>query len=103
MEARHTSNHIKNNILIALGDNYFRYANEMEAYLPRLMSCLQDRETQIKRTALMVITHLILMDLLKTKADIGKIARMLNDPDPRISQQVRVFFIELNKKDQRAL
>ena len=71
----------------------------MESYLPRLMNCLNDREVQIKRTSLMVITHLILMDLLKTKADIGKIARMLNDPDVKISQQVKVFFVELNKKD----
>jgi condensin complex subunit 1 len=84
LEARHIPNQIKNNILISLGDNYYRYPNDMEAYLPRMMNCLNDKEIQIKRTALMIVTHLILMDLLKTKADISKIAKMLNDPDPQI-------------------
>ena len=97
LEARHINTHIKNNILISLGDNYFRYPNDIEPFLQRLMNCLND--TKIKRTALMIITHLVLMDLLKAKADISKIAKMLNDPDPKIQSQVKIFFIELNKKD----
>lgn len=51
----------------------------------------------------MIITHLILMDLLNTRSEISKIAKMLNDPDTRIQQQVKLFFVELNKKDQRSL
>jgi hypothetical protein len=56
----------------------------MEAYIGKLMNCLKDKNLAVRRTSMMIISHLILMDLLKAKADISKIAALINDPDMKM-------------------
>lgn len=47
----------------------------------------------------MVLTHLILNGMIKVKGQLGEMAKCLEDPDPRISDLARLFFTELNTKD----
>jgi len=58
---------IKNNVLITLGDLLHRYPNTIEPFSTMLYRCLRDNNVGVKKTSLMVITHLILSDMLKVK------------------------------------
>jgi len=46
----------------------------------------------------MVITHLILNDMLKLKGEIVDICKLLEDPNDRIKEQVKLFLHELHSK-----
>lgn len=46
----------------------------------------------------MVITHLILNDMLKLKGEIVDVCMLLEDPDERIRDQVKLFLQELHSK-----
>lgn len=46
----------------------------------------------------MVITHLIINDMLKLKGEIVDICMLLEDPDERIRDQVKLFLAELHSK-----
>jgi len=48
----------------------------------------------------MVITHLILNDMLKLKGEIVDICMLLEDKDPNIRDQVKLFLHELHTKGQ---
>jgi condensin complex subunit 1 len=51
----------------------------------------------------MVLTHLILNDMMKIKGEICEVALLLEDPEPKISNIVKLFLHELNKKDNRMI
>jgi condensin complex subunit 1 len=51
----------------------------------------------------MVITHLILNDMLKLKSELSDLALLLVDPNPYIQNLIRLFFHELNKKDNNII
>ena len=52
----------------------------------------------VKRTALMVLSHLILNDMMKVKGHIARIALCLQDPEPSIASMAQLFFHELARR-----
>ena len=46
----------------------------------------------------MVLTHLILNDMMKVKGHVARIARCLQDPEPRIANLAHLFFDELSHR-----
>eukprot|EP00828_Plagiopyla_frontata_P029313 TRINITY_DN3791_c0_g1_i15.p1 TRINITY_DN3791_c0_g1~~TRINITY_DN3791_c0_g1_i15.p1 ORF type:complete len:652 (-),score=84.98 TRINITY_DN3791_c0_g1_i15:83-2038(-) len=94
---------IKTNILISLGDLIHRHPNIIEPYSFHLYKNLRDQNPSVRKTTLMVITHLILNDMLKLKGEISDIALLFSDPDPKIQNLVKLFFHELHKKDQKLI
>lgn len=52
---------------------------------------------------MMVLTHLILNDMMKIKGEICEVALLLEDPDPKISNIVKLFLHELHKKDTKMI
>ena len=56
---------IKNNILITLGDLLHRHPIILENYGSNLYQCMKDENSGVRKTSLMVITHLFLNDMLK--------------------------------------
>ena len=56
---------IKNNILITLGDLLHRHPIILENYGSNLYQCMRDENSGVRKTSLMVITHLFLNDMLK--------------------------------------
>lgn len=52
---------------------------------------------------MMVLTHLILNDMMKIRGEISEIALLLEDPDNKIQNIVKLFFQELNKKDNKMI
>ena len=52
----------------------------------------------MRKTCLMVLSHLILNDMMKVKGHIARLALCLQDDCPRIAGLAQVFFHELSRK-----
>ena len=52
----------------------------------------------MRKTCLMVLSHLILNDMMKVKGHIARLALCLQDDNQRISGLAHVFFHELSRK-----
>ena len=52
---------------------------------------------------MMVLTHLILNDMMRIKGEICDVALLLEDPELKIQNLVKLFLHELNKKDQKLI
>ena len=52
----------------------------------------------MRKTCLMVLSHLILNDMMKVKGHMARLALCLQDADPRVAGLAQVFFHELSRK-----
>ena len=52
----------------------------------------------MRKTSLMVLTHLILNDMMKVKGHVAALALRLRDDEPRIAALAALFFHELANK-----
>ena len=75
---------IKTNIIISIGDLLHKYPNSVEKYTNQVYSNLHDEEVQVRKTTMMVLTHLILNDMMKIKGEICDVALLLEDPELKI-------------------
>lgn len=89
---------VRANLVIALGDLYFRFPNELEPWTPRFYARLRDSSSKVRQNTLTVLTHLVLNDMVKVKRHISDIAYCICDEDPHISGLAGLFFHELAKK-----
>lgn len=89
---------IKINILIAISDLCIRFPNLLDCWTSKIFDCLQSREISVRRTALKIVSRLVLCDILKPKNQISTIANLIVDEDDNIASLSRYFFIELSKK-----
>ncbi|KAJ2161077.1 condensin complex non-SMC subunit Cnd1 [Coemansia sp. RSA 552] len=90
---------IRANVSIALGDITVCFNNLIGENVHYLYGPLHDRDTRVKKTTLMVLTHLILNGMVKVKGQLGEIAKCLEDKDTRVADMARLFFSELSTKD----
>ena len=56
----------------------------------------------MRKTSLMVLTHLILNDMMKVKGHVAAMALRLRDDEPRIAALAALFFHELANKAYKA-
>ncbi|XP_062895773.1 condensin complex subunit 1 [Mobula hypostoma] len=89
---------IRSNTMVALGDLSFRFPNLIEPWTPHLYARLRDPSPAVRRTALIVMTHLILKDMVKVKGQISEMASLLVDEEEEIALLARSFFNELSNK-----
>ncbi|XP_078064537.1 condensin complex subunit 1-like, partial [Mustelus asterias] len=89
---------IRANTMVALGDLSFRYPNLIEPWTPHLYARLRDPSPAVRRTALIVMTHLILKDMVKVKGQISEMSILLIDEDEAIATLAQSFFNELANK-----
>lgn len=89
---------VKTNIIITLADLFNRYPNLLNERVKDIFMLLHDKEIHVRQQGLMVISHLILNDMLKLKGEIVDICMLLEDPDDRIKEQVKLFLHELHSK-----
>ncbi|KAJ1961643.1 condensin complex non-SMC subunit Cnd1 [Dipsacomyces acuminosporus] len=90
---------IRANISIALGDIAVCFNNLIGENVQYLYGPLHDQDTKVKKTTLMVLTHLILNGMVKVKGQLGEMAKCLEDKDQRVADMARLFFSELATKD----
>ncbi|XP_069506775.1 condensin complex subunit 1 isoform X2 [Ambystoma mexicanum] len=89
---------VRSNIMIALGDLSIRFPNLIEPWTPHLYARLRDDSHSVRKTAGMVMTHLILKDMVKVKGQVSEMAVLVIDPEAEISALARNFFNELSNK-----
>lgn len=92
---------IRSNLVIALGDLALRFPNSLEPWTEHVYRPLKDPDVTVRKTTMMVLTHLILNDMMKVKGHIAKMAACLEDEDKRVSALASLFFNELAKKEYK--
>ncbi|XP_032730650.1 condensin complex subunit 1 isoform X2 [Lontra canadensis] len=89
---------VRSNLMIATGDLAIRFPNLVDPWTPHLYARLRDPAQQVRRTAGLVMTHLILKDMVKVKGQVSEMAVLLIDPAPQIAALAKNFFNELSHK-----
>ncbi|XP_053412446.1 condensin complex subunit 1 isoform X2 [Nycticebus coucang] len=89
---------VRSNLMVATGDLAIRFPNLVDPWTPHLYARLRDPAPQVRKTAGLVMTHLILKDLVKVKGQVSEMAVLLIDPEPQIAALAKNFFNELSHK-----
>lgn len=89
---------VRGNLIIALGDLSFRFPNLIEPWTAHLYNRLRDVNLDVRKNTIVVLSHLILNDMIKVKAQISEIAISLVDENEAIRNMAKLFFNELSKK-----
>ncbi|XP_037016012.2 condensin complex subunit 1 isoform X1 [Artibeus jamaicensis] len=89
---------LRSNIMIVIGDLAIRFPNLVDPWTPHLYARLRDPAQQVRKTAGLVMTHLILKDMVKVKGQVSEMAVLLIDPAPQIAALAKTFFNELSHK-----
>lgn len=84
--------------MVATGDLAIRFPNLVDPWTPHLYARLRDPAEQVRKTAGLVMTHLILKDMVKVKGQVSEMAVLLIDPVPQIAALAKNFFNELSHK-----
>ncbi|XP_030925777.1 condensin complex subunit 1 [Quercus lobata] len=93
-----SSETVRSNCTIALGDLAVRFPNLLEPWTENMYARLQDASVSVRKNAVLVLSHLILNDMMKVKGYINEMAIQLEDEEERISSLAKLFFHELSKK-----
>jgi len=94
---------VKSTIIVCLGDLCNRFPNIMVQNNSDIFRLLHDKESHVRKNALMVISHLNLNDMLKLKGEIVDICMLVEDPEPQIRELVKLFLFEINNKDSSCI
>lgn len=97
---REASMAVRCNIIVCMGDLIARWPNTIDPWIGRIFACLDDAVADVRKHALMVLTHLILNDQIKAKTHISKMAFCLEDSDDRVRAMARLFFQQLSARGQ---
>ncbi|XP_020849891.1 condensin complex subunit 1 isoform X2 [Phascolarctos cinereus] len=89
---------VRSNLMVAIGDLAIRFPNLVEPWTPNLYARLRDPASQVRKTAGLVMTHLILKDLVRVKGQVSEMAVLLIDPEPEVAALAKNFFNELAGK-----
>lgn len=89
---------VRGDVIIALGDLSYRYPNLIEPWTTHLYNRLRDVDVNVRKNTIVVLSHLILNDMIKVKAQISEIAISLVDDEEGIRNMTKLFFHELSKK-----
>ncbi|XP_064011981.1 condensin complex subunit 1 [Pogoniulus pusillus] len=90
---------VRSNLIIAAGDLAIRFPNLVEPWTSHLYARLRDPCPNVRQTAGLVMTHLILKDMVKVKGQVSEMAALLLDPEEEIMGMAQSFFSELSSKD----
>ncbi|KAK9726023.1 hypothetical protein RND81_05G185100 [Saponaria officinalis] len=93
-----SSETVRSNCTIALGDLAVRFPNLVEPWTENMYARLHDPSASVRKNAVLVLSHLILNDMMKVKGYINEMAARIEDEDERISNLAKLFFTELSKK-----
>ncbi|XP_039955400.1 condensin complex subunit 1 [Bactrocera tryoni] len=95
----HTKNiKIKCNIVIGLSDLTFRFPNIIEPWTGHFYSTLHESNTELRLTAVKMLSHLILHEMIRVKGQIADLAMCIVDADAEIKNITQQFFKEIANK-----
>lgn len=91
MKSKNVDQTIKNNIIISIGDLLHRFPNTVELFHKEIFSNLYDPSFAVRKITLLVLTHLVLNDMIKSRSSLAHIPKLLVDEEPQIPPMVRYF------------
>lgn len=89
---------VRANLVIAVGDLCLRFPNLIDPWTAKIYSRIGDSCREVRRSALSVLSFLILNDMIKVKGQISDLAVCLTDKDEDIAGITKEFFFDLGKK-----
>lgn len=90
---------VRSNIMIAMGDLAVRFPNIIEPFTKQIYRRLRDHNQGVRKTSLMVLSHLILNDMIKVRGEVSELALcIIDDKNERIRDLSELFFHELSRK-----
>ena len=94
---------LKLNVCCAFGDFINRFPNITSFTSNKFFGCLHSKSPEVRRYAMIVISHLVLGDMLKLKGEVVDIAMLLETDDDKLKELVNLFFHEINNKGNNAI
>ncbi|CRG95551.1 conserved Plasmodium protein, unknown function [Plasmodium gallinaceum] len=99
-----TISNIRKMLLISYADLLYRHPNLLEPYNKYIFKVLNDKDINMRRTAVSVFTHLFMTDTVKAKNTLLVHMMYLTiDEDEKISSGSKSFFYELDRKSHITL
>ncbi|XP_055617518.1 condensin complex subunit 1 isoform X2 [Toxorhynchites rutilus septentrionalis] len=96
---QHTkNNHIKCNIVIGLSDLTFRFPNVIEPWTSHMYATLHEKNTELRLTAVKMLSNLILHEMIRVKGQISDLAMCIVDSVAEIRTITEQFFKEIANK-----
>lgn len=90
---------VRSNLVILMGDLAMRFPNLFENHAGALYERLGDVDVDVRKAALVVVSHLVLTNMVKPRGHMSDIAVCLEDESTNIVDAARLFFKELAAKD----
>ncbi|GMR33763.1 hypothetical protein PMAYCL1PPCAC_03958 [Pristionchus mayeri] len=90
---------LRSNLTIAAADLTFRHPNLVENHAASLFAQLQDSDSCVRETCVLILNHLISNDLIKTNVTLSYALLGYIDPVPSIQHLTRGLFHEWSKKE----
>lgn len=89
---------IKCNTVIGLSDLTFRFPNVIEPWTGHFYAQLHEKDTKLRLTAVKMLSHLILHEMIRVKGQIADLALCIVDESDEIKNITQQFFKEIANK-----
>ncbi|EDW00942.1 condensin complex subunit 1 [Drosophila grimshawi] len=89
---------IKCNTVVGLSDLTFRFPNIIEAWTGHFYAQMYESDTELRLTAVKMLSHLILHEMIRVKGQIADIAVCIVDESDEIKNITKQFFKEIANK-----
>ncbi|XP_063220920.1 condensin complex subunit 1 [Bacillus rossius redtenbacheri] len=86
------------NLVVAVSDMAYRFPNTIEPWTPHIYGRLHDPSLEVRRSTVMVLSHLIMNEMVKVKGQIADLALCIVDKEEVIAEMARFFFFEMSRK-----
>ena len=93
----HRSQFIRKSCLFVVSDLIMRYPNTLQPWIPYIFRILRDPCALVRKQALLVLSHLIIIDIVKIQGFIAEIAYLIEDNNSSISEIAIGFFSSISK------
>ena len=91
----HKCQYIRKSCLFVISDLTLRYPNTMQPWIPFVFKILRDPSALVRKQALLVLSHLILIDAIKIHGFIAEIAYLIEDENSAIGEIAISFFASI--------
>ncbi|KAK0402976.1 hypothetical protein QR680_016649 [Steinernema hermaphroditum] len=88
----------RNNMVLVMADLCYRFPNVMELNSDALYELSEDTDDGVRETVMLVLSHLILNDQLKTRGTVACLTPRIFDRHYNIAKIAKNFFTELAQK-----
>lgn len=92
------SKRVKQDIIIGLSDFTCRFPNVIEPWTGHLYSTLLEADVEVRLTAVKMLSHLVLQEMIRVRGQLSDMAKCLVDDSPAIQNVTKAFFKQIANK-----